>query len=217
MKRLLIILGAALALTGCAGLDIGGLADPIVRVAETLDDDATSTKGATTGMSSGDARDVLINRAYYGAIKSIHSAEKKDAGSLLLVDIEPMDGQPIVIHAKRFKVYAPPPQAGGAAPLAIAPPTQKKSALVEFSQEARGWFRDAIVPWKSIDEGSETQRLQIITNGAIRQTELGIMNNAVTGSQDIAGQAITTFKPLVVHAPAAAPAPAAETPTTPAE
>lgn len=213
MKRHLIIIGAALALTGCAGLDIGGLADPIVRVAETLDDDNTSTKGATTGMSSGDARDVLINRAYYGAVKAIHGADKKDAGSLLLVDIEPMDGQPIVIHAKRFKVYAPPAQASGAAPLAIAPPTQKKSALVEFSQEARGWFRDAIVPWKSIDEGSETQRLQIITNGAIRQTELGIMNNAVTGSQDIAGQAITTFKPLVVHAPAAAPAPAAETPT----
>lgn len=217
MKRLFIIIGTALALTGCAGLDIGGLADPIVRVAETLDDDNTSTKGATTGMSSGDARDVLINRAYYGAVKAIHGADKKDAGSLLLVDIEPMDGQPIVIHAKRFKVYAPPPQAGSAAPLAIAPPTQKKSALVEFSQEARGWFRDAIVPWKSIDEGSETQRLQIITNGAIRQTELGIMNNAVTGSQDLAGQAITTFKPLVVHAPAAAPAPAAETPTTPTE
>lgn len=217
MKRLLIILGTALALTGCAGLDIGGLADPIVRVAETLDDDNTSTKGATTGMSSGDARDVLINRAYYGAIKSIHGVDKKDGGNQLLVDIEPMDGQPIVIHAKRFKVYAPPAQAGGAAPLAIAPPTQKKSALVEFSQEARGWFRDAIVPWKSIDEGSETQRLQIITNGAIRQTELGIMNNAVTGSQDLAGQAITTFKPLVVHAPAAAPAPAAETPTTPTE
>lgn len=217
MKRHLIILGAALALTGCAGLDIGGLADPIVRVAETLDDDNTSTKGATTGMSSGDARDVLINRAYYGAIKSIHGAEKKDAGSLLLVDIEPMDGQPIVIHAKRFKVYAPPAQAGGAAPLAIAPPAVKKSLLKEVSEEARGWFRDAIVPWKSIDEGSETQRLQIITNGAIRQTELGIMNNAVTGSQDLAGQAIQTFKPLVVHAPAAAPAPAAETPTTPTE
>lgn len=217
MKRLLIILGAALALTGCAGLDIGGLADPIVRVAETLDDDATSTKGATTGMSSGDARDVLINRAYYGAIKSIHGADKKDAGSLLLVDIEPMDGQPIVIHAKRFKVYAPPAQAGGAAPLAVAPPTQKKSALVEFSQEARGWLRDVFVPIRISDNQAETQRLQIVTNGEIRQTELGIMNNAVTGSQGIASQAITTFKPLVVHAPAAAPAPAAETPTTPTE
>lgn len=217
MKRLLIILGAALALTGCAGLDIGGLADPIVRVAETLDDDNTSTKGATTGMSSGDARDVLINRAYYGAVKAIHGADKKDAGSLLLVDIEPMDGQPIVIHAKRFKVYAPPAQTGGAAPLAIAPPPQKKSALVEFSQEARGWLRDVFVPIRISDNQSETQRLQIITNGEIRQTELGIMNNAVTGSQDLAGQAITTFKPLVVHAPAAAPAPAAETPTTPAE
>lgn len=217
MKRLLIILGAALALSGCAGLDIGGLADPIVRVAETLDDDNTSTKGATTGMSSGDARDVLINRAYYGAIKSIHGADKKDAGSLLLVDIEPMDGQPIVIHAKRFKVYAPPPQAGGAAPLAIAPPAVKKSLIKEVSEEARGWFRDAIVPWKSIDEGAETQRLQIITSGQIRQTELGIMDSAVTGSQGIATHAITTFKPLVVHAPAAASAPAAETPTTPTE
>lgn len=218
LYRLLAACAVALALTGCGTTNLLGLADPIVRVAETLDDDNTSAKGATTGMSSGDARDVLINRAYYGAIKSIHGADKKDAGNQLLVDIEPMDGQPIVIHAKRFKVYAPPPQSGGAAPLAVAPPTQKKSALVEFSQEARGWFRDAIVPWKSIDEGSETQRLQIITNGQIRQTELGIMNNAVTGSQDIAGQAITTFKPLVVHAPAAAPAAApSEAPATPTE
>lgn len=216
MKRLLIILGAALALTGCAGLDIGGLADPIVRVAETLDDDNTSAKGATTGMSSGDARDVLINRAYYGAIKSIHGADKKDGGNQLLVDIEPMDGQPIVIHAKRFKVYAPPAQAGGAAPLAVAPPTQKKSALVEFSQEARGWLRDVFVPIRISDNQAETQRLQIVTNGEIRQTELGIMESAVTGSQGIASQAITTFKPLVVHAPAAAPATAPETPT-PAE
>lgn len=214
MNRLFTIICAALALTGCGTTNLLGLADPIVRVAETLDDDATSTKGATTGMSSGDARDVLINRAYYGAVKAIHGADKKDGGSLLLVDIEPMDGQPIVIHAKRFKVYAPPPQTGGAVPLAIAPPTQKKSALVEFSQEARGWFRDAIVPWKSITETGETSRLQIVTNGQIRQTELGMMNNAVTGSQDIAGQAIQTFKPLVVHAPAAAPAPAAEAPTT---
>lgn len=213
LYRLLAAGAVALVLAGCGTTNLLGLADPIVRVAETLDDDSTSTKGATAGMSSGDARDVLINRAYYGAIKSIHGADKKDGGNQLLVDIEPMDGQPIVIHAKRFKVYAPPPQAGGVAPLAIASPTAKKSLFKEVSEEARGWFRDALVPIRISDNQSETQRLQIITNGEIRQTELGIMNNAVTGSQDIAGQAITTFKPLVVHAPAATPA-AAETPTT---
>lgn len=204
LYRLIAASSMALALTGCAGLDIGGLADPIVRVAETVTDESTSTaKGVTAGLASSDARDVLINRDYYGAIKAVHGAGKDGAGPQLLLDIEPMDGQPIVIHAKRFKLYAPP-ATGGAPQLSIAAPTQKKPTWLAVSQEARGWFRDAVVPWKSLDEGSETERLRITTNGEIRQTELGIMNNALTGSQDLAGQAIETYKPVPVHVPTTA-------------
>ena len=208
MKRIIFATLLALSLAGCAGLDIAGLADPIVRVAETVTDDSTSTKGITTGMSSSDARDVLINREYYGAIKAVNGAAKgaTPAAQPMLVDIEAHDGQPITINAKRFKVYAPPAPASASTQLAITPPAQKKSALVEFSQEARGWFRDAIVPWKSIDEAGQTRRLEIVTNGEVRQSELGVLNNAVTGSQGIAGQAITTFAPAEpIFLPAAEP------------
>jgi hypothetical protein len=207
MKRFfsLTLLACTLALTACAGLDVGSLADPIVRVAETVTDDSTSTKGITTGMSSSDARDVLINREYYGAIRSINGAAKgaTPAAQPMLVDIEAHDGQPITINAKRFKVYAPPAPASAAQQLAITPPAVKKSAWKEFSEEARGWFRDAVVPWKSLDEAGQTRRLEIVTNGEIRQSELGVINNAVTGSQNLAGQAITTFAPVVIETPAA--------------
>lgn len=202
LYRLIAASAMALALTACAGLDIGGLADPIVRVAETVTDESTSTaKGVTAGLASSDARDVLINRDYYGAVKAVHGAGKDGAGPQLLLDIEPMDGQPIVIHAKRFKVYAPP-AAGGAPQLSIAAPTQKKPTWLAASQEARGWLRDVFVPIRISEDRSETDRLQITTNGAIRQTELGIMGDAVTGSQDLAGQAIETYKPVTVQVPA---------------
>lgn len=211
MKRFFtaILLACTLALTACAGLDIAGLADPIVRVAETVTDDSTSTKGITTGMSSSDARDVLINREYYGAIKAVNGAAKgaTPAAQPMLVDIEAHDGQPITINAKRFKVYAPPAAPVAGQQLAITPPAAKKSAWKEISEEARGWLRDGLIPWKSLDEAGQTRRLEITTNGEIRQTELGVLNNAVTGSQGIAGQAITTFAPVVVETPAA--------PTTP--
>jgi hypothetical protein len=209
MKRIFPAL-LALSLAGCGTTaDLLGLADPIVRVAETLDDDSTSSKGITTGMASGDARDVLISREYYGAVKAVAGSGKGNtpAAQPMLVDIEAHDGQPITINAKRFKVYAPPAQAAAPAPVVIAEPKQKKSWIKEVSEEGRAWFRDAIVPWKSIDEAGETQRLQIVTSGDIRQSELGVMNNAVTGSQSIAGQAITTFKPavpIIIPAPAAA-------------
>lgn len=207
MKRFLTlaVLASTLALTACAGLDVGSLADPIVRVAETVTDDSTSTKGITTGMSSSDARDVLINREYYGAIKSINGAAKgaTPTAQPMLVDIEAHDGQPITINAKRFKVYAPPAQAEKPAPIVIAEPKQKKSWVKEASEEGRAWARDLLVPWKSLEESGQTRRLEIVTNGEIRQSELGVMNNAVTGSQNLAGQAITTFAPVVIETPAA--------------
>lgn len=216
ITRILAAAALALGLAGCGTTgDLLGLADPIVRVAETLDDDATSTKGATAGMASSDARDVLINRAYYSAVKSVAGAGKQ-GGQQPILEIESRDGKPIVIDAKSVRVYAPPAQAAGPGPLAIAPPAQKKSAIVEFSQEARGWLRDVFVPIRISDNQAETQRLQISTEGNIRQTELVIMGTAVSGSQRLASDAINTYKPTIVTvpgAPAAAPAPA----PTPAE
>ena len=220
MKRTILILAAALSLSACSTLgNLTGLADPIVRVAETLDDDSTSSKGITTGMASGDARDVLISREYYGAVKAVAGSGKgtTPAAQPMLVDIEAHEGQPITINAKRFKVYAPPAPTATAAPMQIAQPTHKKSWIKEVSEEGRAWFRDAIVPWKSIDEGAETQRLQITTSGQIRQSELDIIDGAVKGSQELGGQAIQTYKPavpIIIPAPAAAPA---ATEATPAE
>jgi hypothetical protein len=211
LSRFAAILAAAMTLSACSTLgDITGLADPIVRVAETLADDSTSAKGITTGMSSGDARDVLISREYYGAIKAVAGGGKggTPAAQPMLVDIEAHEGQPITINAKRFKVYAPPGQAAAAAQLQIAKPTQKKSLIKEVSEEGRAWFRDAIVPWKSIDEGAETERMRIATDGNIRQSELVILGTAVSGSQRIAGEALNK-EPTVVTVPAEPAAPAA--------
>jgi hypothetical protein len=85
--------------------------------------------------------------------------------------------------------------------LQIAKPTQKKSLIKEVSEEGRAWFRDAIVPWKSIDEGAETERMRIATDGNIRQSELVILGTAVSGSQRIAGEALNK-EPTVVTVPA---------------
>lgn len=167
LTRLIAAGAMALALTGCSTLgNITGLSETAVQVADLITDDSTSTKGATAGMSSSDARDVLINQAYYGAVKAVHGAGKEGAGPQLLLDIEPLDGQPIVIHAKRFKVYAPPQGAGAAERLPIAAPVEKIPTWKAVSQEARGWFRDAVVPWKSIDESTETERLRYTTDAA---------------------------------------------------
>jgi hypothetical protein len=155
-------------------------------VAETLTDDNTSTKGITTGMSSSDARDVLVHREYYGAIKAVAGAGKgaTPAQQPLLLDIEAYDGQPITIHAKRFKIYAPPAAAEKPAPVVIAEPKQKKSVIKEISEEGRAWFRDAVVPWKSIDENSETQRLIITTDAITQRFETAEQNQLI---RDVAG------------------------------
>lgn len=209
MKRILLAaLAAVILLPGCSTLgDITGLSDTAVKVADIVTDDSTSTKGVTAGMSSSDARDVLINRDYYNAVKAVHGAGKEGGGGpQLLLDIEPLDGQPIVIQAKRFKVYAPPAPAASASTLSIAAPTQKKSTLVEVSQEARGWMRDLFVPLRLSEDRSETERMRILTDGNIRQTELVIMGTAVTGSQRLAGEALAK-EPTIITVPAE-PAPA---------
>lgn len=214
MKRILTMILMAvstLAMTACAGMDIGGLADPVVRVAETVTDENTSTKGATAGMSSSDAANVLINRDYYNAVKAIAGADKGSARPIL--EIESRDGKPIVIDAKSVKVYAPP-AGGGSAQMALQAPREVESNGIKWFREVRRGLAEVFVPWTLIRENADTARLANTNATAVRQTELGVMNNAVTGSQDIAGQAITTYKPTIVTVPAAA---SGATETAPAE
>ena len=210
MKRTILILAAALSLSACSTLgDITGLSDTAVRVAEAVTDENTSTaKGATAGMSSSDAANVLINRDYYNAVKAVHGAGKGEARAPL-VEIEARDGQPITINAKSFKVYSPPPQ-GGAAALSIAQPREVESTGIKWFREVRRGLAEVLIPWKAIDESNNTARQANTNATAVRQTELGVVNNAVIGSQGIAGQAITTFKPaepiiITTPAPAAEP------------
>lgn len=220
MNRLLIILGAALALTGCAGLDLGGIA----KVAETMTDENTSTaKGATAGLSSSDAANVLIHRAYYSAAQSVATGGASKAERVPALEIEAHDGKPITIDAKVFRMYhAPqqqPPYAGSGGLTLKAPPTIEPTGIKWF-REVAGKVVDAletVLPWKMVREQGKTIRHESDNNRDVRLGELEVMDSAVRGSQSIADRAITTFRPLVVHSPAAAPAPAAETPTTPAE
>jgi hypothetical protein len=208
MKKLFraMIVPTLLALTGCASTgDLLGLGDTATRVLEAATDENTSAKGITTGMSSSDAANVLMTRDYYGAIKAVHG---KGQAQQPILEIESRDGKPIVIDAKSVRVYAPQ---GGAAQLAIAPPKEVESAGIKWFREVRRGLAEVFVPWTILRENSDTERLRIVTNGNVRQTELGIMGTAVTGSQDLAGQAIETYKPTIVTVPAAV-TPAAATP-----
>ena len=200
MKKALISAALALlALTGCAGVDIAALADPLVRVAEAATDENTSTaKGATAGMSSSDAANVLMTRDYYSALKAVHGAGK-GAERAPLVEIEARDGKPITIDAKSFRVYAPPAQ--GAQGIAIAQPKEVESAGIKWFREIRRGLAEVFLPWRAVERGADTAQLRITTDAAVRQTELGVINNAVTGSQDLAGQVIETYTPADAAAP----------------
>lgn len=166
MKRLIALGACALALTGCAGVDLTGLADPIVKVAETVTDENTSTaKGATAGMSSSDAATVLMNRDYYGAIKAIAGVGNKGS-SQPMVEIEAHDGKPITIDAKAFRVYAPPVQVGGAG-YALAPPPKVESTGLKIWREGKELAIDLLLPWRRMDKEAEIANKTIDTNAAV--------------------------------------------------
>jgi hypothetical protein len=217
MKRIITAALLALSLAGCSTLgDMAGLSDTVVKVAETVTDENTSTaKGTTAGMSSSDAANVLMNRDYYNAVKAVAGAGDKGARSSL-VEIESHDGKPIVIDAKSFKVYAPPQQQAVSAGLGLQRPVTVESNGIKWFREIKEAVlgtAQVVLPWKMVREQGKTIRHESDNNTAARITELGVVNNAVTGSQSIAGQAITTFKPatpIIIPAPAAAQA--AETP-----
>jgi hypothetical protein len=157
MKRLFTILAASVALSGCAGLDLGALGDSAVRVTETLTDENTSTaRGVTAGMSSSDAANTIMTRSYYSALVSIANNMKP------IVEIEARDGEPIVINAKSFKVYSP--TSGGAAGFSLAPPKPIESTGLKIAREVRDTLASVFIPWYSIQKTSEVQRLQITTN-----------------------------------------------------
>lgn len=162
MKRLFLTLFAALALTGCAGVDLGALGDSTVRVTETLTDENTSTaRGVTAGMSSSDASNTIMQRDYYSTIRSIATSMKP------IVEIEAFEGQPITINAKTFKVYSPSPMAGGSG-FALAPPKPIESTGLKIFREARDTLASVFIPWYSIQKNSEIQRLNITTDANVQ-------------------------------------------------
>ena len=166
MKRLLLLAAMALSLSGCAGFDFAGLADPLVKVTEAISDENTSTaKGVTAGMSSSDAATVIMTRDYYGAIKAIAGVGTKGS-SMPLVEMEAHDGKPITIDAKSFRVYAPPPQIGGAG-YALAPPPKVESTGLKIWREIKETAASVLIPWYQIDKTSEISKLSIETNAAV--------------------------------------------------
>ena len=213
MKR--IILAAAfalLSLAGCAGIDTGA----IVSVAEAVTDENTSTaKGVTAGMSSSDAANVLRNRDYYNAVKAVAGAGKGDRSPL--VEIEAHDGKAITIDAKSFKVYAPP--ANTSAGIALRAPENIESNGIKWFREGKDaliGLAQTVLPWKLVREEGKTRRHESDNGRDVRLGELDVMSDAVTGSQTLGSQAITTFKPavpIIIAAPAAA-VPAATVPAT---
>lgn len=215
MKRLFTILAASLALllAGCAGFDSGALVD----VTESLTGENTSTaKGATAGMSSSDAANVLMNRDYYNAIKAVAGADK--VARAPLVEVEAHDGKPITIDAKVFRVFAPPTQQAFSAGLGLQRPVTLESNGIKWFREIKeatiGTLQ-TVLPWKMVREEGKTRRHESDNSRDVRLGELEIMGAAVTGSQGIAGQAIQNFRPVVVTVPAAAPAASTEpAPTT---
>lgn len=176
MKRTLFRLfaagAAALALAGCAGVDLGMLGESGVKVAETLTDENTSTaKGVTAGMSSSDAANVIMTREYYSTIRAIHGATKEAAAPL--VEIIPNDGKPIMIDAKVFRVNAPRNTGGGA--VQVAEPVQVESTGFKLSREARAWLF-GLIGW-DVDKDREKTRRLIVQTDAETQRFVTTENN----------------------------------------
>ena len=189
MKRILI-LAAALSLSACGTADITGFADPLVQVVETVGNEPT----IKSGMTSRDA----AYRSNYGAYIKAKTAQRP------IFEMEGVAGQTIELKGvKSLKVYASSDTAD------LAMPTAPKSAIVEVMDSAGRFLERVFLPWAIVKENSEMARQRDTNATAVRQTELGIMGGAVTGSQDLAGQAIQTYKPavpIIIPAPAAAPA-----------
>lgn len=219
MKRLLIIFGAALALTGC-----GGTSGDLVRVAEAALDENTSTaKGVTAGLSSSDAANVLMNRDYYNTVKAVATGGASKAERIPSLEIEAHDGRPIVIDAKVFRMYHAPQQqplyAGGGGLTLKAPPTIESTGIKWFREgkEALVETLQTVLPWKMVREEGKTRRHESDNNRDVRLGELEIMNSAVRGAYSLGDRAITTFRPLVVHSTAPQAPAEPETPAVPTE
>lgn len=206
MKRLFQSLFSAVlavAMSGCAGFDTGAL----VSVAEAVTDENTSTaKGVTAGMSSSDAANVLRNRDYYNAVKAVAGAGKGERSPL--VEMEAHAGKPITIDAKSFKVYAPP--ANTSAGIALRAPENIDSNGIKWFREIKEATIDTlqtVLPWKMVREEGKTRRHESDNNRDVRLGELEVMGDAVSGSNALGGLAITTFKPAApIFVPASAPA-----------
>jgi hypothetical protein len=180
MKRILTIIIAALALTGCAGVDLGMLGETGVKVAETLTDENTSTaKGVTAGMSSSDAANVIINRDYYSTLRAIHGGSKEPAPPLL--EIIANDGQPIKIDAKVLRVNAP--RTSGSASVPISPPLEIESTGFKVSREARAWIL-GLMGWDIEKDREKTRRLVVETDAATQRFETAEQNQLI---RDVAG------------------------------
>jgi hypothetical protein len=206
MKHILILIATVLALAGC-----GGTTGDLVKVVESVTDENTSTaKGVTAGMSSSDAANVLMNRDYYAAAKAIANGGTNKGERSPLVEIEAHEGQPITINAKSFKVYAPPVQYAGGGGLTLKAPLNVESSGIKWFRE----IKDAVIgtaqvalPWKMVREQGKTQRHVSDNDRDVRLGELGVMGDAVNGATGLGGLAITTFKPATpIVVPAAAPA-----------
>jgi Prokaryotic lipoprotein-attachment site len=192
LYRFAAILASTMALAACGTTgDLLGLAEPIAQVVETVGNEPT----IKSGMTSRDA----AYRSNYGAYIKAKTAPRP------VFEMEGIDGKPITLtNVKSLKVYAP----GSGDD--IAQPTAPKSAVVEVMDSAGRFLERVFLPWAIVKENSDLARQRDTNATAVRQTELGVMNGAVTGSQGLASQAITTYapaEPLVIET-----APAASTP-----
>lgn len=164
MKRRIIIIAAAMGLAGCAGVDLDSLGNSAVRVTETLTEESTSTaRGVTAGMGSSDAANTIMTREYYSTIRTIVTSMKP------IVDIEAMDGEPIKIYAKSFKVYAPSPMAGGGGGFALAPPQKVEPLGLKIFDRSLQALERVFIPWYKIDNDNELGKLNILTNADLQR------------------------------------------------
>jgi len=191
MKRIITAALLALSLAGCG--TTADLADPIVQVVETIGNEPTIKSGMTS-------RDAAYRSAYGAYVKA--KTEQRP-----IFEMEGIAGQQIELKGvKSLKVYATSSAAD------LAAPTAPKSAIVEVMDSAGRFLERVFLPWAIVKENSELARQRDTNATAVRQSELGIMGGAVTGSQDLAGQAITTFKPATPIIIPAAAAPVSEEP-----